>query len=346
MNHQIDTKYLLECFERIIRVPSPTSYHAKLNPVLVQMASELGLDVTFDNKSTAYIKLEGKDTSKTVLVGAHADTLGLMVRSISADGRLLIRAIGGVVFPSIEGESVTVYTRDNRSYTGMVICKSHSGHVFDDTNTLQRDENSLQILLDQDVHSKEDVLALGIQNGDMVCIDPHLEITENGYVKSRFIDDKGAIACCFTALKLMREQGLKPQYNTIFAFPYYEELGLGGTYVPEGVSEYIALDIGLIGPELDGSEHKVSICAKDAAAPYNYDLVSHLVELAKKVGCDYALDLYYRYGSDAHAAERAGNDLRAACFGMAVYCSHGRERTHVKGLENTTRLLLAYLLGA
>ena len=56
------------------------------------------------------------------------------------------------------------------------------------------------------------------------------------------------------------------------------------------------------------------------------------------------VDIFYRYGTDGTAALRAGNNLRAAAFGMAVYCSHGMERTHVEGLRNTMNLLLAYVL--
>nr|MBQ4317720.1 M20/M25/M40 family metallo-hydrolase [Clostridia bacterium] len=170
------------------------------------------------------------------------------------------------------------------------------------------------------------------------------QITPNGYIKSRYIDDKGGVACCYEALRYLKENNLKPKYRTIFVFPYTEEVGLGGCYVPEGVSEYAALDIGLIGPELDGDEYKVSICAKDASAPYDYDLTNTLIDCAEKAGCDYAVDLFFRYGSDAHAAQRGGNDVAAAAFGMAVYCSHGMERTNVVGLENTVNLLLAYML--
>ena len=38
------------------------------------------------------------------------------------------------------------------------------------------------------------------------------------------------------------------------------------------------------------------------------------------------------------------NDLKAADFGMACWCSHGRERTHIDGIEATTQLMLAYVL--
>jgi len=344
MHYTIDTAFLLDCFREIVETPSPVGYYVRLNPVLERYAAMFGHTVTYDNKSTAYITLDGEDNSRTVLVGAHADTLGLIVRRIDADGKIRIRGLGGVNLCSLEGETVTVHTRDGRAYTGLFACQSHSVHVFDDARTLERSEKTMMILLDEKVSSRADVEALGIRHGDHVSIDPRCQITPNGYLKSRFIDDKAAIACCFAMLKYLSENQLKPKYRTILAFPYGEEIGLGGTYVPEDVSEYVAVDIGLIGPDYDGDEYKVSICAKDATAPYDYDLTTRLINYADKAGCDYAVDIYYRYGTDAHAAIRAGNNLRAATFGMAVWCSHGMERTHVTGLENTTNLLLAYVL--
>ena len=344
MRFAIDTNFLLDCFQEIVNTPSPVGFYPLLNPVLEKYAAMFGQTVTYDNKSTAYITLDGEDNSKTVLVGAHADTIGLIVRKVDADGMIRVRQLGGVNYGSLEGETVTIHTRSGKTYTGLFACQSHSVHVFDDARTLERNENTMVVILDEKVRSKDDVYALGIRHGDFVSIEPRCQITENGYVKSRFIDDKAAVACCFAMLKYLSENNLKPKYRTILAFPYGEEIGFGGTYVPAGVSEYVAIDIGLIGPDYDGDEYKVSICAKDNASPYDYDLTTRLVTYAEKAGCDYAVDIFYRYGTDGTAALRAGNNLRAAAFGMAVYCSHGMERTHVEGLRNTTNLLLAYVL--
>ena len=344
MKFQIDRQFLMNCFQDIVSVPSPVGYYVQMNPVLEKYAAMFGQAVTYDNRSTAYITLDGQDNSKTVLIGAHVDTLGLIVRRIDADGMIRVRNLGGINFTSLEGETVTIHTRNGKSYTGLAACQSHSVHVFDDARTLERNENTMMVLLDEDVHSKEDVTALGIRHGDFISIDPRCQITENGYIKSRFIDDKMAAACSFTMLKYLTEHHLKPKYRTILAFPYNEEIGLGGTYVPEEVSEYVAVDIGLIGPDYDGSERKVSICAKDNAAPYDYELTNRLIGYAEKAGCDYAVDVFYRYGTDGNAAVRAGNNLRAAAFGMAVYCSHGMERTHMDGVEHTVNLMLAYTL--
>ena len=344
MRYCFDTQDILDYFQRLVKVPSPVSYDIQMKPVVEQMAQELGYTVTYDNKGTAYMTLDGHDNSKTVLVGAHLDTLGLIVRCIDADGKIRVRQLGGINYASLEGETVTVHTRDGRSYTGLVTCQSHSVHVFDDARTLERNESSMLILLDEPVYSKADVNALGIRNGDVISVDPRCQLTENGYLKSRFIDDKAAVACCLTALKYLKDTNQKPLYRTIMAFSYLEEIGLGGTYVPAEVSEFLALDIGLIGPGYDGDERKVSICAKDNSTPYDYALTNRLIRLAEQNGINHAVDIFYRYGTDANAALKAGNNLRAAAFGMAVYCSHGMERTHVDGLNATMQLLLSYLL--
>jgi putative aminopeptidase FrvX len=209
---------------------------------------------------------------------------------------------------------------------------------------MERTAENLMVLLDERVSTKAEAEALGIRLGDYISVDPRCEITENGFVKSRFIDDKAAIACCFSALKYMKENGLRPKYPTAISFPYWEEMGIGASYLPEGVSELVAVDIGLISPNNTGSEFAVSICAKDSQLPYDYELTNRLIAYAERAECDYAVDVYFRYGSDANAARTAGNNIRAALFGMAVYGSHGMERTHIDGLRNTTGLLLAYLL--
>ena len=342
---EIDRSYLLETMQKLIDTPSPTGYYVKIKPVLEALAGALGYTVSYDNRDTAYIKVEGTDPSKTVCVSSHADTLGFMVRAINGDGTLRIRALGGINYANVEGENVTVHTREGKTFTGMLACSHHSSHAYDDAASMARNENTVHVLLDEQVKSASDVKELGICHGDYVSIDPRFTVTDSGFIKSRFIDDKASVACVFSALKYMAENGLKPQYNTVFAITVYEEIGLGGVYVPDEISEYLAVDIAILGPDSDGSEQKVSICAKDASLPYDYDFTGRLIEAAKRAECDYAVDLFYRYGSDAGAAIKGGNNLRSALIGMGVYASHGVERTHITGVENTAKLLLAYVLG-
>ena len=102
--------------------------------------------------------------------------------------------------------------------------------------------------------------------------------------------------------------------------------------------------MGCVGEKLDCSERQVSICAKDSAGPYNYNVVKSLIKAAMDNDIDYAVDVYPFYGSDAEASLRAGNDLRHGLIGAGVYASHGYERSHKDGAENVLRLLIAYAL--
>lgn len=346
MKYQFDAKFTQDCFQELVNVPSPVGYPLKMEQVFARYAAMLGCTVSYDNKRTPYIALEGQDNSKTVQINAHLDTLGLMVRAIDSNGWLRVRQMGGINYCTLDGETVSVFTRDGRCYTGLLLCQDHSVHVFKENARAVRTEANMIVLLDEPVSSREDVRELGIRNGDVIDIHPRCQITENGYIKSRYIDDKACVACVLTALKYLRENGLKPRYRTLFAFPYSEETGTGGTYVPAEVSEIIALDVGLIGPGLEGSDRKVSICAKDTKIHYDYLLTSHLIRLAEENQIDYAVDVYNSYGTDAKAALMGGNNLRAAAFGMGTYGTHGMERTHMDGVNNTTALLLSYLLEA
>ena len=115
------------------------------------------------------------------------------------------------------------------------------------------------------------------------------------------------------------------------------------SHIPECISELIAVDMGCIGLDLACSEQDVSICAKDSSGPYDYEMTSRLIELAKEKKLCYAVDIYPMYGSDVSAALRGGCDIRGALIGPDVHASHGMERTHYDGVENTMKLILAYI---
>ena len=201
----------------------------------------------------------------------------------------------------------------------------------------------MAVRVDEKVQTAEEVRALGIEAGDYLFFDPKTVVTPSGFLKSRFIDDKGSVACLMTLLKIMKAEGLTPAYRTKFFISVYEEVGHGASYIPEDISELVAVDMGCIGLDLSCTEYQVSICAKDSGGPYDYELTSRLIALAKENNVNYAVDIYPRYGSDVGAALHGGNDIRGALIGPGVHASHGMERTHAEGMENTIRLAGLYL---
>lgn len=343
MRFKTDSR-LLDTMKTLINTPSVVGYYPQIHSVLEQMIKEEGYEVEYDNRRTMYVKVPGKSSERTRMLGAHLDTIGMVVRHIDDNGWLQVRNLGGNNLHSLEGENVIVHSRFNGDYTGMVICKSHSVHVYEDARSLDREPENMRILLDEEVHSKADVQKLGIRPGDLISMEPRYVETKSGFIKSRHIDDKSSVAVLVECLRLLKENNLQPAYDTWFSFPIFEEIGLGGTYVPEEVDEFAALDIGLIGENQEGDEHKVSIGGSDNIAPYDWQLTNFLISLAEENGVGYTVDCFYRYGSDATAAVRAGNNIIPAVFGVACMNSHGYERCHVQGIEETLNLAMAYVL--
>ena len=70
-----------------------------------------------------------------------------------------------------------------------------------------------------------------------------------------------------------------------------------------------------------------------------------LIDAAERAGAKYAVDVYPHYSSDVATTLRAGSDVKHGLIGAGVYASHGYERSHRDGVENTLKLLIAYLQG-
>ena len=147
----------------------------------------------------------------------------------------------------------------------------------------------------------------------------------------------------FGILKTLKEQNIIPRHSLMLMISTFEEVGHGSSYVPDNLDELIAIDMGCIGEDLSCSEYDVSICAKDNSGPYDYEMTSRFIELARDNDLQYAVDIYPFYSSDVSAALRGGNNIKGALIGPGVHASHGMERTHLQAVENTLKLLMAYI---
>lgn len=335
--------YIIKTLETLVNIPSPSGYTKEVMAFVRKEAEGYGFECETSKKGGLVIKVKGAD-GETLGLSAHVDTLGAMVRSVSGEGCLKFTMVGGYTLQSIEGSYCKIHTRDGRVYTGTILSKSPSVHTFDDARTLERNEKNMEIRIDEVVKTKEDVLKLGINSGDYVSFAANFEYTEKGFIKSRHLDDKASVAVLLGLLKEISEDGLPLKRNLKLLISNYEEVGFGASWIPEDITEFIAVDMGAMGDDLNGTEYAVSICAKDSSGPYDYDLTTALINLAKENGIDYTVDVFPHYGSDVSAAIRGGNNIRGALIGQGIHASHGMERTHRNSLENTLKLLKAYLI--
>ena len=343
----IDRKYADFGWEQaaaLLSIDSPSGFAEKAAAWVKQAFQILGFPASITTKGGVLVDLGGKDSQDALLLEAHTDTLGAMVAEIKSSGRLRLTNLGGMNANNAEAENVRVYTREGKVVEGTLQLCNASIHVNGDYSTTQRTWDSVEVVLDEDVRSAEDSRKLGIEVGDIVCFDPRTRRTASGYLKSRFLDDKLSVGILLGFAKYLHDHKITPSRRVYLHITVYEEVGHGGSAsVPAGVTEAISVDMGCVGDGLQCTEKQVSICAKDSGGPYSYEVVGKLIAAARKMGADYAVDVYPHYGSDVEATLRGGADVRHGLIGAGVYASHGYERSHIDGVYNSILTIAGYL---
>ncbi len=334
----------------LLNTPSPTGYHVEAMDAAEAAFAALempGLTHWRTRKGALMLKLAGATSDAPRGLTAHADTLGLMVKEIKGNGRLKATNLGGIMWGGIEFEGVTVRTWDDHRYRGSVIPVNPGVHVNRGVHTAERNENTMEIRLDVNVNSAEDVRALGIEVGDFIFLDPRVEVLDTGFIRARFLDDKAGVACIYGALAALKAAGARPAQDAYILIANYEEVGHGGAAGwPDDLAELVAVDMAALGEGQTSDEFHTTICVKDSGGPYHFVMNNRLRRLAEDFSIPYKVDIYPFYSSDASAYWRAGGDAPIGLIGPGVDASHSYERTHRDALEHSMHLIARYLLDA
>ena len=346
MMNRTYAEYATEKAVALLAIDSPTGYTKAAAEWVKAEFSALGYSAEFTTKGGVMIDLGGDDSSPEggLFLAAHTDTLGGMVAEIKGNGCLRLTNLGGMKADNGETENVRVHTRSGRVIEGTLQLCNASVHVNGEYSSSPRNFNTTEVVLDEDVNSAADTRALGIEVGDIVAFEPRTRVTESGYIKSRFLDDKLSVAILLGLAKYIKDEHITLPRRTYVHVTVYEEVGHGcSASCPADVTEGISVDMGCVGAGLSCTERTVSICPKDSHGPYSYEVVGKLIDAARAEGADYAVDIYPFYGSDVEATLTAGADIRHGLIGPGVYASHGYERSHIDGVWNTLKVLKGYL---
>ena len=343
----VDETYLLDVLSKMLNIPSPTGFtDSAVDWTEKALAVFPQLQSSRTAKGALLATWQGNQPGTARALAAHLDTLGAMVKEILPSGRLRLTNLGGLNWASVECEACTIFTADGRTWRGSLMPNKASAHVHGkDAVEEKREAASMEVRLDARVLDSEETRELGIEVGDFVAFDPRLEVV-NGFVRSRYLDDKACAACMLAAIKALHEAGLTPNRTSHFFFSVFEEVGHGASAgIPADIDELVVVDMAAIGDGQASDEYNVTICVKDSSGPYHHGLSQHLRHLAEENEIPFKVDIYPYYGSDGGALLRAGADAAVALIGPGVDASHSYERTHMDALLGTTQWIMAYLLG-
>src|SRR5262245_49305575 len=224
----IDTNHFSKFLVDLLNIPSPTGF---AEPAISFVEKELSqykqLTLSRTRKGALVAKWEVDSDLPPIALTAHVDTLGAVVKEIKSNGRLKLSRIGGIQWPTVETEGVWVFTSKGEKIRGSVLIDKASGHIYSGSDSdTPRNEEHMEVRLDARTTSAQETRDLGIRIGDCVAFDPRVEVT-NGFIRSRFLDDKACVANLVAAIKSMAESGQSPARSAYFHISNYEEVGHG-----------------------------------------------------------------------------------------------------------------------
>lgn len=343
---KIDETYFTDFLVDLLNVPSPTGF---AEPAIAFVEKELSkykqLQLSRTRKGALVAKWEVESDLPPVALTAHVDTLGAVVKEIKPNGRLKLSRIGLFQWNVVETEGVWIVTAKGKKIRGSILIDTASAHIYNMAGgETPRNEDHMEVRLDVRTTSEKETRSLGICVGDCIAFDPRVEVTD-GFIRSRFLDDKACVANLVAAIKSMTDAGQSPTRTTYFHISNYEEVGHGAAAgIPAEVAELVAVDMAVVGAGQESDEFHATLCVKDSGGVYHEGLNKKMRALAEQHGILYKTDVYPFYGSDGEAFWRAGGDVAVSLIGPGIDASHNYERAHLDGLNATTQWVMAYLL--
>lgn len=345
-SYTLDHQSMIDFLIGLLNIPSPTGFHEQAIAYCERAFANLPITLSRSRKGALTATMEGASSNAPRGLTAHVDTLGAMVAQIKPNGRLKLTQIGGWAWGSVEGEGVTVHTRNGERVRGTLLPLKASVHVHgNEAREFKREAETYEVRLDARTLSAADTRKLGIEVGDFVAFDPRTEVSPSGFIRSRHLDDKAGVACIYGATKALADANITPAQRTTILISNYEEVGHGAASgLPDDLAELLAIDMAAVGESQNSDEYSVGICVKDSGGPYHIEMTRRLISLAEQARIPYKLDTYPYYGSDGEAFWRAGGDVIVGLIGPGVDASHHYERTHQDSLVATAMLIAEYLI--
>ena len=292
------------------------SSEQEVRQILLEEADRLHKEVRFDGLGSVLIRLN-ESTGPKVMICAHMDEVGFIVRSISREGAIDVLPVGNVRMAARQLQPVRITTREESKIPGLL-----------DGDRSGNEVNALRV--DIGARSYEEVLQAGVCPGDRVTFDTTFQVLPHQRVMGKAFDDRLG---CYLLIALLREW-----HNAILPCEVWlvasssEEVGLrGGQTAARAVApdEAIVLDTACWAKNFDygaanhrqlGKGPMLVLSDKSLIAPPK--LTAWIESVATDAGIPLQLDMFSNGGTDGGAVHVSGTGIPTVVMGPATRYGH------------------------
>jgi endoglucanase len=340
----------LDLLHRLADAPGPSGFEEPVRKLMVDEMKPYAASIQFDGMGSV-IATQGA-TGPRVMVDAHMDELGGMIRRITPTGYLSMQMLGGWLDQALVDQRWIIIGSKGPVHAVTGIRDVHVVPADERTRVFPRDG----LFLDVGAHTADEVRAMGVSEGDPVVPDsPFLVLNGTDNYLGKAWDDRVG---CAVIVEVMRRMAQGKHNSQIFyAITTQEEIGLRGAHT---AAEFIKPDIGIAleagvvgdtpGTHPEESQAKLGagpgIFLFDTSALPNRKFVAYVKETARAKSLPLQLDLVSGYGDDS--AEIQKSTAGVPTVNLVVPTRHTHSHNGIinrKDFDRMVTLVVAMLEG-
>jgi len=229
---------IVNTLKNLTVIPGPSGYEYEVADYIKNQVKERCEQIIKDNLGNLICKLNTLPGAPRVLVFAHMDEIGFIIRKIEKNGFIRVERLGGIPEKSLAGTRVWIITEEDDIVEGIIGSKSH--HI-----TPQEEKYKVipvqELYIDIGAETQEEVLNLGISVGSPVVYGRTFIRRENK-IFANTLDNRGGCAVLIETLEDLKRDDLHTE--VFFVFSVQEEFNLRGILpVAEEIKPEIAICI-------------------------------------------------------------------------------------------------------
>lgn len=338
----------VELLRRLADAPGPPGFEEPVRKILVDAIQPYASSIRYDGMGSV-LAAQGTQGPR-IMVDAHMDELGGVIRRIAPRGLLTMQMLGGWLDQALPDQRWTIIGSKGpvRAVTG--IRDAHLVAGDERNRVFARDT----LFLDVGAQSEAEVRAMGIEPGDPVAPDAPFSVlngTQN-YLGKGWDDRIG----CAVIVEAMRRLASMPHDNQIvYALTTQEEVGLRGAHTAsEAVKPDIgiALEAGVTGDVFPGRPElsQERLGAGPGIFLYNNSQIPNrkFTEFVKQTAAaknvPLQFDLVQGYGDDSAEIQKSNGGVPTVCLLVPVRYTHAHNGiVNRRDFDRTVDLLVALL---
>lgn len=339
----------LEFAEKLANADGIAGNEKEVYNILKSELTNVTTEITQDNIGSFISKSKHNGDVK-VMLAAHMDEVGFVVSKIDEDGFVFMKPVGGWWSQVILAQKVRITTRLGKKIKG--VTGSKPPHILS-AEARKKPVDLDDVYIDLGVASKQEVLDLGVQIGDMITPNIDFEVMNNEkYLMAKAWDNRIGCYIMGEVMKRINEEDLGCTVYGVATTS--EEIGLRGA---KTAANFVNPDLAIaIDTSIDGSTPQINgaVSAKMAKGPImlvmDASLIAHvglrnyLIDLAEKHKIDYQLDMLMGGGTDGGAIHIQGSGI--PCLSLVVATRYLHSHTsiiHQDDVNNAIELVYNFL---